>query len=184
MSVTAKILLFTLLLPGSLVGFVPWLILRRRQPPPPPSLAEFGSLGLLLLVAGLAGYVWCCFEFGARGRGTPAPFDPPKALVHTGLYRHLRNPMFSSVVAMLFGEAILWRSTSVAIYAACMAVGFHLRVVLFEEPRLRRRFGAPFEDYCRSVPRWLPRPATFRSPPPSRRGLAPESAPGSQATSE
>jgi len=143
-------------------------------------LAEYGSLGLLLMVVGLVGYVWCAVEFGARGRGTPAPFDPPKELVRTGLYRHLRNPMFTAVVCLLFGEAILWRSTSVALYATCMALGFHLRVVLFEEPRLRRRFGATFDAYCRDVPRWLPRPATFRSPPASRLG----SAPGSRPTSE
>jgi protein-S-isoprenylcysteine O-methyltransferase Ste14 len=184
MSVTAKILLFTLLLPGSLVGFVPWLILRRHPQLLDPSLAHFGSIGLLMMVAGAAGYAWCAFEFGAHGRGTPAPFDPPKELVRTGLYRHLRNPMFTSIVALLFGEALLWHSTSVAIYAACMALGFHLRVVFFEEPRLRRRFGASFDRYCREVPRWLPRPATFRSPPGSRLGSGVRSSPESSPRPE
>jgi protein-S-isoprenylcysteine O-methyltransferase Ste14 len=164
MPVTLRTLLFTLLLPGSLVGFVPWLILRRQHPPFHPSFEGSSVLGMLLMGAGAFGYAWCAFEFGARGRGTPAPFDPPKELVHTGLYRHVRNPMFAAIVALLFGEAITWRSTSLSIYAACMAVGFHLRVVLFEEPRLRRKFGETFDRYRREVPRWLPRLTALRPP--------------------
>jgi protein-S-isoprenylcysteine O-methyltransferase Ste14 len=163
MSVTTRILLFTLFVPGTLAGFVPWLILHRQPAPVAPALDGLGALGFLLMAAGAAGYAWCAVEFGARGRGTPAPFDPPKELVHTGLYQHVRNPMFASIVALLFGEAIVWPAKALLVYAACMALGFHVRVVFFEEPRLRRKFGAPFERYCRSVPRWLPRPSTFRS---------------------
>jgi protein-S-isoprenylcysteine O-methyltransferase Ste14 len=162
MSVTTRILLFTLFVPGSLVGFVPWLILHRQPAPVAPSLDLFGALGLALMAAGAAGYAWCAFEFGARGRGTPAPFDPPKELVLSGLYQHVRNPMFASVVALLFGEALIWPARQLLIYASCLALGFHVRVVFFEEPKLKAKFGAAFERYCRSVPRWLPRPSTFR----------------------
>jgi protein-S-isoprenylcysteine O-methyltransferase Ste14 len=163
MSVTARILIFTLLLPGSLVGLVPWIILHRQPAPVAPAIDAYGALGILLMAAGTAGYAWCAFEFGARGRGTPAPYDPPKELVLTGLYQHVRNPMFASIVALLFGEALVWPAQALLIYAACMALGFHVRVVFFEEPKLRRKFGAPFESYCRSVPRWLPRLSAFRS---------------------
>jgi protein-S-isoprenylcysteine O-methyltransferase Ste14 len=163
MSVTPKILLFTLLLPGSLVAFVPWVIRHGVWPPFPESLTGIGLPGLALMAVGVAGYTWCAFEFGARGRGTPAPFDPPTELVHSGPYRLVRNPMFAAVVATLFGEALVCRSLPLLTYASCMAIGFHVRVVLFEEPRLRRKFGATFDRYCSAVPRWLPRLTTLGS---------------------
>jgi protein-S-isoprenylcysteine O-methyltransferase Ste14 len=102
---------------------------------------------------------WCAMEFALRGRGTPAPFDPPRRLVITGLYRWVRNPMYLGMALMLIGEAILvphiWREMAVLFVVLSTAVT--VLVVRKEEPDLRRLFRAEYEEYCRLVPRWIPR---------------------------
>ncbi len=108
------------------------------------------ALGLVL-----AG--WCFFDFAARGHGTPAPWDPPRNLVLSGPYRHVRNPMYLGILAILAGEAVFFRSTALLVWTALTAIGFHLAVVLYEEPGLRARFGVDYERYLAVVPRWLPR---------------------------
>jgi protein-S-isoprenylcysteine O-methyltransferase Ste14 len=77
-------------------------------------------------------------------------------LVDHGLYRHVRNPMYVSVASILIGEALCLRSVALAIYGAVLMVGIHLLVVWYEEPILRQRFGASYEEYCHRVPRWIP----------------------------
>ena len=96
-----------------------------------------------------------------EGRGTPAPIAPTEHLVVGGPFRWVRNPGYLSVVALLVGQALLFASPAFSVYAAVVALGFHLFVVLYEEPTLRRQFGADYETYCRAVPRWVPglRPA-------------------------
>ena len=111
-----------------------------------------------LIVFGAAVYAWCAFAFSVRGLGTPAPIDPPKVFVATGLYRWVRNPMYVGVLAVLAGENLLARSRDLAIYSAIVATFFHLFVMLYEEPALHRQFGASYDEYKRAVPRWLPRP--------------------------
>lgn len=101
----------------------------------------------------------CVWDFGRTGHGTPAPIAPPKRLVVVGFYRYVRNPMY---VGFLTGWTGLWvvfgRSNLAAIAVACLVVlGVHLFVLGYEEPTLRRMFGAEYEQYCRNVPRWLPR---------------------------
>jgi protein-S-isoprenylcysteine O-methyltransferase Ste14 len=112
-----------------------------------------------IFAAGFALSFWCAMEFAVRGRGTPAPFDPPRRLVITGLYRWVRNPMYLGMGIMLIGEAFLfpqiWREMVALIAVLSMAIG--LLVVRKEEPDLRRLFGADYEAYCRQVPRWVPR---------------------------
>jgi protein-S-isoprenylcysteine O-methyltransferase Ste14 len=102
---------------------------------------------------------WCAMEFAFRGRGTPAPFDPPRRLVVTGLYRWVRNPMYIAMAITLIGEALLlpqiWREMAALI--AVLSVVVALMVVKKEEPDMRRLFGADYEAYCRQVPRWIPR---------------------------
>jgi protein-S-isoprenylcysteine O-methyltransferase Ste14 len=99
----------------------------------------------------------CVHRFAVQGRGTLAPWDPPERLVVQGLYRWVRNPMYVGVLLVLAGWAICFRSTTLATYALIVGVGFHLRVVLVEEVRLREQFGRAFRDYCERVPRWVPR---------------------------
>ena len=158
-----KNLLFTVLVPGTVAGWVPWGMVRRR------GLVVAGGwplpAGALLGAAGIAIYLWCLWDFAVAGRGTPAPIDPPTRLVVRGLYRYVRNPMYVGVLAVIAAWALLFRSTAVLEYGAAVCAGFTLFVVLVEEPLLRRRFGAAYADYCRDVGRWLPRIAR-RQPGP------------------
>jgi len=148
----ASTAVFTLIAPVGVTVFVPWLLLSRH-----PNLAAGAGFvaGLALISLGALIYLRCARDFIFAGHGTPAPYDPPKLLVERGLYRYTRNPMYVGVTAALAGEALLFHSVTMAIYAAVVATGFHLRVVRYEERVLRQAFGAQFEDYCRRVPRWL-----------------------------
>ena len=118
---------------------------------------------------GFALTFWCAMEFAIRGRGTPAPFDPPRRLVVTGLYRWVRNPMYVGLGLMLIGETLLmpqiWREMAALI--ALLWLGVTLMVVYKEEPALRRLFGSDYGEYCRHVPRWIPRLRPFDKPEPA-----------------
>lgn len=122
-----------------------------------------------IVAIGLAISFWCAMEFAVRGHGTPAPFDPPRRLVVSGLYRWVRNPMYVGLGLMLIGETLLipqiWREMAALIVMLWAAVT--LLVVYFEEPALRRLFGRDFEEYCRNVPRWIPRLRPFDKPEPA-----------------
>ncbi|TMB54178.1 MAG: isoprenylcysteine carboxylmethyltransferase family protein, partial [Deltaproteobacteria bacterium] len=95
--------------------------------------------------------------FVRRGHGTPAPIAPPERLVVSGGFRYVRNPGYIAVVSMVVGQGLFLGSKAVLVYAACLALGFHLFVVLYEEPALRGQFGEQYAAYCRRVARWLPR---------------------------
>ncbi len=112
--------------------------------------------GLLPLALGMTVYLWCAWEFARSGKGTPAPYDPPQLLVTRGLYRYMRNPIYVGVGLVILGEALLFDSIALLAYAVLLLTLFHLRVVLYEEPRLRAKFGADYQQYCLAVPRWLP----------------------------
>ena len=112
-------------------------------------------VGLLPLAAGFALLLWCVRDFYVSGKGTLAPWSPPRHLVTVGLYRYSRNPMYLAVTMMLAGWAVCFWSPTLAIYAGSVIVGFHLRVVFGEEPWLARTHGAAWDEYKRKVPRWL-----------------------------
>ena len=118
-------------------------------------------LGVVPIAIGLACYLWCAWDFATAGQGTPGPWDAPRRFVARGLYRIVRNPMYIGVVLILLGESIVFKSLSLLIYAALVWVAFFLTVVGYEEPTLTKRFGATYEEYCRTVPRWLPRRRRF-----------------------
>ena len=122
-----------------------------------PQLGAVRYAGLLPIIVGVCIELWCAWDFATKGRGTPAPFDPPKELVVRGLYRRVRNPMYVGVMSILLGEALLFAASTLVWYAAAVFVGFNLFVLLYEEPTLRHKFGAAYERYCAQVPRWLPR---------------------------
>jgi protein-S-isoprenylcysteine O-methyltransferase Ste14 len=147
-----KTLLFTALVPCSVALWIPWGWLRVPRPLEP---AQY--LGFPLIAAGALLYAWCAGLFALVGKGTPAPVDPPTEFVAGGPYRWSRNPMYIGVEAVLAGESLLCRSTTLAAYLAGFAALAHLFVVFYEERTLRRRFGASYERYCREVNRWLPR---------------------------
>jgi protein-S-isoprenylcysteine O-methyltransferase Ste14 len=107
----------------------------------------------LILVGGCV-LLRCVWDFFRVGQGTLAPFDAPRRLVVTGLYRFTRNPMYNGVLAVILGEAWLFRNIAVLEYAGLIFVMFHLWVLVYEEPALDTQFGASFRAYRRAVPRW------------------------------
>lgn len=146
----------TIVFPGTVTGLIPWLLLRAEGLPPLRSGLLAGS-GLAIAGAGLVGLLWCIIEFARIGKGTLAPIAPPKKIVAQGLYRYTRNPMYLAVLTILIGEAILFRSLALAVWAFLVGIGFHVVVIKFEEPLLHRDHGAEYAHFTRTVPRWLPR---------------------------
>lgn len=114
-------------------------------------------LGLICAVVGNGLLATCIWEFARRGRGTLAPIDPPRVLVVQGLYCYVRNPMYLSVTAILLGEVLLTGSLSLLAYWAAWFIAANAFVMAYEEPTLRRQYGASYEAYTQSVGRWLPR---------------------------
>lgn len=115
------------------------------------------SPGGFLVLAGAVLLLWCVRDFYVIGKGTLAPWDPPKRLVVTGLYRHVRNPMYLSVLLLVVGCALVYRSPLLGLYTLILAIGFHLRVVWYEEPLLATAFGKRWLSYRTAVARWRPR---------------------------
>jgi protein-S-isoprenylcysteine O-methyltransferase Ste14 len=138
------------------VGF-PWLLVSSGVDPFPLRLGPLRALGLVPLAAGAVVFARVTREFAVGGGGTPLVFDAPTELVTTGLNRSVRNPMYLADVAIIAGEGMLLDSSAVLLYAAGLWGALHALVVAIEEPRLRRRFGHAYEEYCRRVPRWIPR---------------------------
>src|SRR5881275_757392 len=111
--------------------------------------------GMIMVTIGTAIAFWCVFTFVFIGKGTPAPFDPPRELVIRGPYRFVRNPMYIGAGMTLAGTALFYESLSIFIYCGLFFL-IHLFVVLYEEPTLRRTFGDDYEAYFRRVKRWQP----------------------------
>ena len=139
-----------LALPGVVAYLVPLLLAPSDR-----SDAWWRWLGLIPLIAGSGLLLWCVREFYVSGKGTLAPWSPPKHLVSSGPYRRSRNPMYVAVASVLLGWAVSYASTTLLIYAAVVVVAFHLRVLLYEEPWLERTHGEKWKQYRARVPRWL-----------------------------
>jgi protein-S-isoprenylcysteine O-methyltransferase Ste14 len=114
------------------------------------------AAGLLLVTLGLLGLIESFGRFALEGRATPAPVTPARQLIVTGLYRFVRNPMYVSVVAVIVGQALVFSQIELIAYAALLWVAFHLFVILYEEPAMRRLFPGEYATYSKTVPRWLP----------------------------
>ena len=115
------------------------------------------ALGIALMAAGGTLACACVATFVTRGEGTPAPFDPPRKFVAAGPYQFVRNPMYIGGFIALFGFGLYEQSPAILLFTLPWLVGAHFFVILYEEPNLRATFGTPYEAYCRSVRRWLPR---------------------------
>jgi protein-S-isoprenylcysteine O-methyltransferase Ste14 len=156
-------LLSILLLPFMVAVIVPaWLL--DRVPPDVSLWAEAAllgwavrAIGLTLLIGGFGLFSWCVSLFVQVGRGTLAPWDPTRNLVAAGPYHYVRNPMISGIVAMLLGEAMLWGSLAVGLWACTFLLINQAYFVLSEEPGLEQRFGNSYRAYKAAVPRWIPR---------------------------
>lgn len=161
MGMLLRHLLSIAILPFTAAILVPVWIARRYGIVPAPGTSA-GVLvlqggGLVVLTVGLVLFVSSLRRFASEGEGTLAPWDPPRNLVVRGPYRFVRNPMISGVVFVLAGEAMLLASRPHAIWALTF-LGINLVYIpLLEEPTLRNRFGETFRDYCRHVPRIIPR---------------------------
>lgn len=147
-----RALLAFLALPGLFAFVLPWLIAANDT-----SSGEGNAIGIVVAAIGLAVLLWCVRDFYVAGKGTLAPWDPPKHLVIVGLYRFARNPMYAGVLTFVAGWSVTTGSLWLTGYLVALAIAFHLRVLLFEEPRLSKQFGAQWETYAANVSRWLPR---------------------------
>jgi protein-S-isoprenylcysteine O-methyltransferase Ste14 len=139
---------------------VPGRILERSGVVRPAELGAIEVVGLVVGAAGGALALWCILTFAFVGKGTPAPFDPPRQLVVRGPYRFVRNPMYLGAALAVCGAALFYRSIPLLAYAGLFLLATHLFVVGYEEPTLARTFGADYEAYRARVGRWLIRTPT------------------------
>lgn len=161
MLMIARHLLSIAILPFTVTVLVPLWIARNNGVwwRSPSGVMEILSVlaGILLLGLGLTLFVASLRRFATEGEGTLAPWDPPRKFVVTGPYRYVRNPMISGVILILLSEAALLRSTPQLWWALIFFAGNLIQIPLMEEPLLRMKFGAPYEEYCRHVGRLIPR---------------------------
>ncbi len=155
-----RAVLFILLVQVTVVAVVPFFLAPRGLRFDPgalrPAGAAFVAGGVLLLLI-------CNALFVREGRGTAAPYDPPRELVVRGPYRHVRNPMYLGALLIVAGQGFWRGSVPVLGYGGVLAVAYHLFVRYYEEPRLAALFGAPYRRYLETVPRWRPRIHPYRS---------------------
>lgn len=156
MSVFFRAITYAALFIGLVLIYVPVSILSWSGIDRPAAIEVQQVAGMMIATAGAAIALWCIFTFASFGRGTPAPFDPPRRLVIQGPYRFVRNPMYIGAGLALAGASFFYESLSLWGYTGIFILICHLFVVLYEEPMLRRTFGQEYELYCHQVRRWLP----------------------------
>ena len=150
----AGTVLFLAVAPGVVGGLLPWLLTGWRSAGSPMWLR---ILGWALLGLGAAVLLEAFGRFVIEGIGTPAPVAPTEKLVVGGLYRYVRNPMYLAVAAVILGQAAVLGRWVLVVYAVVFGVVVWSFVHWYEEPTLRRQFGADYESYLRTVPGWWPR---------------------------
>ena len=149
-----KSILFLILAPGIVAGYIPLALLRRG---PQLETGFFAYLAFPLWLIGAIMILWCFWDFLIKGKGTPAPIDPPKELVAVGLYRFVRNPMYVAGIIALLGWVLWSPSLPLVVAPFLFFSAAHLFVTLYEEPTLKKKFGVAYKEYCKRVPRWIPR---------------------------
>jgi protein-S-isoprenylcysteine O-methyltransferase Ste14 len=158
--------IFFVLAPGTVAGFVPWWISGWRFENSAIGWLPLQVMGGVLVAAGILVLLDSFARFAVKGHGTPAPVFPTRHLVISGLYRYVRNPMYVAVVSVIVGQGLMLGNTRLLEYGALVGLGFHMFVVLYEEPTLRATFGPEYAAFCRGVSRWIPR----LSPWPGHKG--------------
>ena len=149
-----KSVIFFILAPGMVAGFIPLSLLRTGSQ---LQTGFFSYLAIPLWIIGVVMLVWCFWDFLAKGKGTPAPIDPPRELVVSGLYKYVRNPMYVGVLLVIIGHFLWFGFWALLIYAMFVFLAFGSFVIFYEEPNLRQRFGKAYDEYLKRVPRWIPR---------------------------
>ena len=147
-----KSFLFLIIAPGMVAGYIPLGLLRNG---PQIDTGIFAYFTYPLWLIGAIIILWSFWNFLIQGRGTPAPIDPPKELVAVGFYRYTRNPMYVGVLSVIVGHFLWFGFWNLLIYAVMIFIAFNAFVAYYEEPTLRKKFGAAYDDYCRRVPRWF-----------------------------
>lgn len=156
MALAIRTLVYATLFIGFLLLYLPARLLTATGIQRPAHFAAFEFAGLFIGTLGALLALACVVTFIAIGKGTPAPFDPPRRLVVRGPYRFLRNPMYLGAALALAGAALVYHSLALLGYAAAFLVCFHFFVVFYEEPHLRRAFGSDYSAYCAAIHRWWP----------------------------
>ena len=141
--------------------FVPYNIKNSESQIYPFEIGVFRYVGAVPIFIGVFFFLWSAWSLTFSGKGTPCPFYPPEEFVVSGIYRYVRNPMYVGGICILVGEALLFESTYIFLYAIGMFVFLNL-FVIFEEGNLKKSFGKSYEQYYKSVPRWIPRLKPFR----------------------
>ena len=141
---------------GFLLVYLPSRVLLWSGIVRPATMEAPQIAGMIVAAAGALLALWCVVTFVAIGKGTPAPFDPPRRLVIRGPYRFVRNPMYLGGALALAGAALFYQSLLLLAYGSIFLFAACLFVLFYEEPTLRRSFGTDYEAYCRQVPRWCP----------------------------
>jgi protein-S-isoprenylcysteine O-methyltransferase Ste14 len=149
-----KSLLYLILEAGLFALYIPLAFLRIG---PRVEIGDISYLAILLWTIGSLMVLQSFWDFTFKGHGSPIPIDPPKELVVTGFYRYVRNPIYAGVLLIFLGHFLWFGYLALLIYAIFSFVGVHFFVVLYEEPTLKRKFGAAYVEYLKHVPRWLPK---------------------------
>jgi protein-S-isoprenylcysteine O-methyltransferase Ste14 len=150
-------LFFLVLAPGVVAGVVPWWISRWQIKSPLLGIPGVRVLGVALMILGAPMLLDSFARFAIQGLGTPAPIFPTQHLVVTGFYRYVRNPMYVGVTTVIAGQGLLFGNPRVLEYGALAWLASCLFVMGYEEPKLRETFGDEYREFCRNVPRWVPR---------------------------
>lgn len=154
MKLAIKNILFTIFVPGTVAGWLPYAWYWRRTEFDP---GGWRWLGYLLIALGAGIYGSTVWHFAKTGHGTPAPIDPPHKLIVRGLHRYVRNPMYVGVLLVLLGELTLFPSQTFAMYILICFAFVNAFILLYEEPTLTDKFGDEYREYRRRVPMWIPR---------------------------
>lgn len=154
--------IFLLLAPGIIAVLVPWLICRWQLDPPLLGLSFLRVIGALCILCGLPILLDSFVRFALEGLGTPAPIAPTERLVVSGMYRHVRNPMYVGVTLIIFGQGLFFGSAAVLLFGAAAWGVEAVFVLCYEEPKLRETFGEEYEKFRAKVPRWIPRLRPWR----------------------
>src|SRR5258705_7305442 len=145
---------FTILVPGTIAGYVPYLFRRNRSPD--MNIGLFHWAGLFIMAIGIFIYLWTAVSFLLRGKGTPAIWftkaisfiigEEPMKMVSSGLYKYSRNPMYLGVITTVAGEGIFFQYSILLWYALSLFIIFTLVVIFIEEPHLEEKFGEEYKS--------------------------------------
>ena len=156
MFVIARAITYAALFMGFVLVFLPARLLSQAGISGPPAVGAPQVAGIIVAVLGTAVAVWSILTLALIGKGTPAPFDPPRRMVVQGPFRYVRNPMYIGASLALAGAALAYESLPLLGYAGVFLLATHIFVVWYEEPTLRRSFGDEYTAYCARVARWRP----------------------------